>query len=166
MGALAAKKDALVAAWLARTIETYPERTCRFLIREQDPFRNPVGHTLKGTLPPLFDQLLGAMDAGRLTTLLDGIVRVRAVQDFTASEAVAFIFLLKKVIREQWSSEGQESPGGNGLSAVDGRIDEMALLAFDLFMRCREHMGEIKANDARRRTHLLERMQARTGPRP
>ncbi len=152
-GALAARKDAIVRAWLARTLETYPERTARFLAREPDPFRNPVGQALKEALPALFDELLGAMDGGRLAPLLDGIVRIRAVQDFTPSQAVAFVFLLKQAIRE----EG----GGEGLAAVDGRIDEVALLAFDLFMRCRDQMSAIKADEARRRTSLLERMRER-----
>ena len=100
-GALAARKDAIVRAWLARTLETYPERTSRLLAKEPDPFRNPVGHALKEALPALFDELLGAMDAGRLAPLLDGIVRIRAVQDFSPSQAVAFVFLLKQVIREE-----------------------------------------------------------------
>src|SRR3990172_3811632 len=101
MEALAARKDAIVRAWLARTLETYPERTSRLLAQEKDPFRNPVGHALKEALPALFDELLGAVDAGRLATLLDGIVRIQAVQDFTAGQAVAFVFALKKVIREE-----------------------------------------------------------------
>jgi hypothetical protein len=37
----------------------------------------------------------------------------------------------------------------------------MALLAFDLFMKCRERIYEIKANEARRRMFLLERMQGK-----
>ena len=37
----------------------------------------------------------------------------------------------------------------------------MALLAFDLFMRCRDQMAAIKADEARRRTSLLERMRER-----
>src|SRR3990172_2646762 len=94
-GALAARKDAIVRAWLARTLETYPERSARFLAKEPDPFRNPVGQALKEALPALFDELLGAMDAGRLAPLLDGIVRIRAVQDFSPSQPVPFLFLLK-----------------------------------------------------------------------
>jgi hypothetical protein len=152
-GALAARRDAIVRARLARTLETYPERTARFLAKEPDPFRNPVGQALKEALPGVFDELLGAMDGGRLGALLDGIVRIRAVQDFTPSQAVAFVFLLKQVIREEL--------GGAGLAAVEGRIDEMALLAFDLFVRCREQMHAIKADEARRRTSLLERMRER-----
>jgi hypothetical protein len=161
MQALATKKSTIVKAWLARTLQTYPGNASRFLGRESDPFRNPVGHTLKGALPVLFDQLLWGTDADKVTPALDSIVRIRAIQDFTAGQAVAFVFLLKKVLREELRSEIQSDREGEGLAAIEGRIDEMALLAFDLFMKCRERIYEIKANEARRRMFLLERMQGK-----
>jgi hypothetical protein len=98
------------------------------------------------------------MDATTITSVLDGIVRIRAVQDFTAGQAMAFLFVLKKVVREALQDEIQSCPDGDGLAAVEGRIDEMALLAFDLFMKCRERIYEIKANEAKRRIYVLERM--------
>ncbi|MGD0263407.1 MAG: RsbRD N-terminal domain-containing protein [Candidatus Methylomirabilota bacterium] len=155
---LAARKNAIIQAWLARTLQTYPEHTGRFLLQEKDPFRNPVGHTFTEAFPTLFDQLVGGMDTATITPVLDGIVRIRAVQDFTASQAVAFLFLLKKVVREALEGEIQRRPDGGGLVAVEGRIDEMALLAFDLFMKCREKIYEIKANEAKRKIYVLERM--------
>ena len=36
----------------------------------------------------------------------------------------------------------------------------MALLAFDLFMKCREKIYEIQAEEAKRRVYVLERAQA------
>ncbi len=39
----------------------------------------------------------------------------------------------------------------------------MALLGFDLFMRCRERIYEIKANEAKRRLYVLERMYGAEG---
>jgi hypothetical protein len=95
--------------------------------------------------------------------VLDGIVRIRAVQDFTAGQAVAFIFLLKRVIREELKGEVRVQPGGDGLAAVEERIDEMALLAFDLFMKCRERIYEIRVNEAKRRLGLWLKRQAVAG---
>ncbi len=161
MQALATKKSTIVKAWLARTLQTYPGNTSRFLAQENDPFRNPVGHTLKTAFPVLLHELLGEMNASKITPVLDGVIRIRAVQDFTAGQAVAFVFLLKKVLREELRSEIQSDREGEGLAAIEGRIDEMALLAFDLFMKCRERIYEIKANEARRRMFLLERMQGK-----
>jgi RsbRD-like negative regulator of sigma factor len=162
--ALAARKGAIIRAWLAHTLLTYPEHTTRFLAHEPDPFRNPVGHTLKGALSALFDALLGDMTAETIMPLLDEIVRIRAVQDFTAAQAVAFVFLLKKVLREEIKDIIAGSPGANNLEFLEDRIDEMALLAFDLFMRCRERIYEVRVNETRRRLYLLKRMQERNLP--
>ncbi len=150
------RRETVIQNWLQRTIETYPEQISRFLQREKDPFRNPVGQALKEGIPALFDELVGEMNVERMTPPLLGIVRVRAVQDFTASEAVAFVLLLKPIVR----GEVGGSAGAEDLAAVDERIDRVVLLAFDLFMKCREKIYEIKADEARRRVYLLERAHA------
>lgn len=191
MKTLAGRKDAIVQEWLARALQSYPEHTGRFLARERDPFRNPVGHTLKAALPALFDQVVGDLDCDRVSSILDDILRIRAVQDFSAGQAVAFLFLLKPVVREALQSPphpplspghpalergaGEDTQGvpGEGanrldaLAALEERIDQMVLLAFDRFMRCRETIYEIKANEARRRIGvLLQRCGVAHSPMP
>jgi hypothetical protein len=154
---LLAKKRAIVDEWLARTLRSYPDHIGRFLSQERDPFRNPVGSTFKDALPLLVDAVLGGVDTARVTPALDGIVRIRAVQDFTPGQAIAFVFLLRPVIRDTLGTQGQEGPDRDALATLESRIDALALLAFDLFMRCREHIYEIRANEARRRIFVLER---------
>ncbi|MGA2324951.1 MAG: RsbRD N-terminal domain-containing protein [Bryobacteraceae bacterium] len=143
-------RDAVARHWLARTLGAYPFLTSRFLAEEKDRFRNPVGHALREALPVLLEELLGEMNLARLTPVLDQVVKIRAVQDFTASQAVGFIFVLKDVLRH-------EEPGGL-TPALEQRIDQMALTAFDLYVRCREKMDEIKAGEARRGTYVLDRI--------
>jgi len=143
------RREAIVKEWLARTLRSYPEQTSRFLFQQKDPFRNPVGHHFGFGFAALVDELLGEMDAARLTPAMDAVIRIRAVQDFSASEAVAFVFVLKDVFRD----ELREDSGA--LADLDGRIDELALLAFDLFMKCREKLYEIKAGEERRKVHVL-----------
>jgi hypothetical protein len=176
---LTAKKSAIVKQWLARTLQTYPEHTSRFLSQEKDAFRNPVGHALGEALPALFDQLVKGSDTATLSGLLDPILRIRAVQDFSAAQAVAFILALKQVVREALhfpphpplspgyplgaGEDTQRVPGEGAnqleaLAILESRIDAMALLAFDLYMRCREQLDEIRANEAKRRLSVWERM--------
>lgn len=143
-------REAVVRQWLARTLETYPSLTSRFLTEERDRFRNPVGHALREALPVLLEELLGEMEVARLTPVLDQVVRIRAVQDFTASQAVGFVFVLKDVLRH-------EEPGGL-TPALEQRIDQMALITFDLYVKCREKMDQIKADEARRSTYVLDRI--------
>ena len=155
MRAVAGERSAVIQEWFERTLRDYPGQTVGFLRGEKDPFRNPVGHTLREGLAVLFDEILGEMDEPRITAALDAIVRIRAVQDYTASQAVAFLFLLKEVLREK-------SPAAD-LAMLENRIDRMALLAFDLYMKCREKIYEIKAEEAKRRVYLLERVCLKRG---
>ncbi len=149
------QRQAVVHKWLACTLRTYPEQTARFLLQTQDPFRNPAGRVFRECLPALFEELAGAFDAGRIRSILDEIVHLRAVQDFTPSQAVGFLFPLKAILREEVDSRD------SSLAVLDERIDEAALLAFDLYMRCRAQIQEIKANEARRRVHVVERTASR-----
>jgi hypothetical protein len=158
MEALARRRDAILERWFERTVQSYPGETSRFLRNDKDPFRNPVGHTLREGLAILLDEVLGKMDVSRTHAALEAIVRLRAVQDFTPGQAVAFVFQLKRIAR-------QEAAGGE-LELFDSRVDEMALLAFDLYMKCREKLYEIKADEARRRVYLLERASLKRGERP
>ncbi|NIR14460.1 MAG: hypothetical protein GWN86_11135, partial [Desulfobacterales bacterium] len=56
----------------------------------------------------LYEELLGEMNIDRLSSSLNNIIRIRSVQDFSPSQAIGFIFLLKKAIREVLESRIQE----------------------------------------------------------
>jgi hypothetical protein len=128
-----AQREAVARKWLEATLATYPAETSRFLLEDKDPFRNPVGQAFKEALPMLVEEVLGAMDAARVDEALGRIVRIRAVQDLTPARAVSFVFLLKPILRDP---------------AREGRVDELALRAFDLYMQCREKIWEIRAREA------------------
>lgn len=135
-------RQPILEQWIARTIQEYPSAALTFISQEKDPFRNPVGHTVRQSLTVLFDQLQGQMDPGAIEPALDAIIRLRAVQDFTASQAVRFVFALKSVLREDEPASDQ--------ARLDERIDQLALMTFDKYMQCREQLAEIRIKDSRR----------------
>jgi len=151
-GDLAEKKRRIAGEWLERILDTYPENASRLLRLERDPFRNPVGLALKEGVSVLVEEILGEMNLARITPALDGIVRVRAVQDFTAGQAVAFVFLLREVVRKHLADH--EAP----LELADRRIDHLAVEAFDLFMACREKIYEVKAEALKRSMYVETRL--------
>jgi hypothetical protein len=116
---------------------------------ERDPFRNPAGHTLRGALAILLEELLGGMDPARVTPALDSLMQLGAIQNGPPSSAVKFLFQLKEIL----SCQCQDAD----LSLLGSRIDEMALQAFDLFVKYRERTCQARANEARRRVFMLER---------
>ena len=160
--ALRARRQGLLEAWLARTVDTYPRQAAQLLREQRDPFRNPVGQALGEALPVLLDAVLGEGDLEAAGSSLDRIIRIRAVQDFSPGEAVGFPFLLKGVIREVLEAEG--APCAAAIRALEDRIDRLVLLGFDRYAACREQMAEIRVHEARRRLFLLERMHGGGAP--
>ena len=149
---LAQRKTAIIKKWFTLVIETYPSDTSKFLKSQKDPFANPVGRTIYRGLEALFDELLKGIDYKTITTFLDPIIRIRAVQNFSPSQATGFIFFLKNVIRENLLKEISEEQIINELLLFESKIDELSLIAFNLYMQCREKIYELKANEMKNRT--------------
>lgn len=149
---LAQRKSIIIKAWFALAVKTYPPDTAKFLQRQKDPFANPVGRTIYRGLEKLFEALLKEMDDENIISCLDPIIRIRAVQNFSPSQAVSFIFLLKKAIRENIYKEISEALLYNELLVFESRIDKLGLIAFDIYMQCREKIYELKANEIKDRT--------------
>jgi hypothetical protein len=146
------QRSAIISKWFDSAIQAYAPDTAAFIKNQKDPFANPVGsHTRKG-VEALFDQLMGDMDAGTITAHLDPIMRVRAVQNLTPSQATAFIFSLKKTLRDMFDTDLRDIGISRQFREIEARIDRLSLAAFDIYMACREKIYELKANEARDRT--------------
>ena len=150
------KAEPIRKRWLGLIIETYPADSHRFLREQKDRFANPVGTTLSRAVESLYHELLHGMDSEKVNAALDEIVRIRAVQDFSPARAMTFVFLLKKVLREELDQEIKQSTAAcEELLALEARVDEMALRGFDLYMNCREKVYEIRAREAKNHVSRL-----------
>lgn len=141
--------EAVAERWLARALEIYPATARASLATHRDPFRDPAGHLLRENLRLLTRQLLGPMNRDAIERSVDAVVRLRAVQNFTASEAIEFVFALR--------SAAGEIPGAT-IAPLQERIDQLALIAFDAYMGCREQIYALRFRGAR--------MSAQSGARP
>ena len=152
---LAQKKAPIVGRWLDLIFETYPDDAQRFLTKQKDRFANPVGTTISKEIENLYDELIEGLEPDRVSPLLDRIIRIRAVQDFSPSQAVNFVFLFKKAIKKEILGEILEDQLSEDLAIMESRIDDLALLAFDIYMSCREKLYDIldskiaKSSDSR-----------------
>lgn len=153
---LVSKKTNILKKWFNEILHTYPADTSTFLKTDKDPFSNPAGHTILSGIEGIFDSLLNdGADDQKAAQFLDNIIRVRAIQDFTASQALSFIFSLKKVIREELKDEIDSRSLSAEFSILEDRIDELSLLSFDIFMKCRETLYELRANEVKNMTFKL-----------
>lgn len=157
---LAEKRTAIIKRWFELVINTYPADARRFLGEEKDRFANPVGQTISRNLEIIYDELRGAMEVTRLADALTEIVKVRAVQDFSPSRAVGFIFLVKPALREELRDELGRGEAEPELSAFERRVDQAALLAFDLYMQSKEKIAELLSKESQARTRFLDRRLA------
>ena len=152
------KKSTILKRWFDVIVETYPSETSNFLKKQKNCFANPVGYNISQGINGIFDELLSEVDTDKVSPFLDNIIRIKAVQDFFPSQAMSFIFLLKKAIRESLGNKIHETHISEELLLLDSKIDDLALLSFDIYMKCRERVYEIKADEVKRMTsRLLQR---------
>jgi hypothetical protein len=149
---LAKNKVAIAKQWFNLAAQTYALDTAKFLQSKTDPFANPVGSAMMTGLGGILDQLINTMDPKILHSHLDSIIRIRAVQDFTPSQATAFILSLKKVLRDHLAKELQDSRMAAEFIELESKVDQICLMAFDIYMQCREKVYQISANETRNRT--------------
>ena len=155
---LSEESPAILKRWLQLILETYPPDTHRFLKKQKDRFANPVRYTISKEIENIYKAFFQEIDTEKISSFLDNIVKIRAVQDFSPSQAISFIFLLKRVIRERLGKRIRQNHLSEELLIFESKIDEMALLAFDIYMKRREKLYELRANEAKNQvSRLLER---------
>jgi hypothetical protein len=154
------QRDRLVAEWLARVAACDPDPSSRLLKGHHDRFRNPIWYAYDQALPVVFEELIGDMDRARIASVLDPVMHIRTVEALSPTEATSFILLLKDVVQDALRGEGGDATGVEAWRAFGSRVDEVALVAFELFVACQEKLQRIKASEAARRAQLAERIAA------
>jgi hypothetical protein len=154
-GLLEEKKSSIVKKWVHAVFAKYPADSSNFFQTQQDQFLNPVGHTISQGLRDIFNELVQHSDPEKFFPILNDIIKIQAVQDFIPSRALSFLFLLKTVIREEVGSEIQKKHLTDELIAFEEQIDQLILLSFDIYMKCREKIYELKTDDVRRMAFRL-----------
>ena len=159
------KSSAIARRWLAGAMTAYPADSAALFRRERDPFANPVGRALRvGTLA-VVEALCEGREPEEICSHLDEIVKIRAVQEFAPSRAVSFVFLLKEAIRAELGPEDAGGAFASELAELDGRIDGIALGAFDVYMHYRGRVYELRMNEVKRSVaRLIETMKRRRPP--
>jgi len=151
------KKTAILEQWYHLIVESYPADTQSFLKKQKDRFDNPVAYEFRQGIEGIYEALVHGMDRDSIYSFLDRIISIRAIQEFQPSAAVAFIFLLKKAIRNILEKEIVEDGISHELIEHESRIDGLALLCFDVYMKRREKVYEIKVNEIKNRASGLLR---------
>ncbi len=137
----------MLDSWFHATINTYPEESARVLGKKSDRFDNPIGAVTRETLEDVLNLTIENFSREGLEKALDPVIRIRAVQAFDPANAVSFVFALKD-IGESLFKEAE-------IDLLDfyRLVDEIALAAFNRYMKCREDIFLLKATESKRRIH-------------
>jgi hypothetical protein len=148
---LAEKRSAILDGWLKKALEVYPAESRGFFRNAQDPFSNPIGSTLRGGMEQVYQTVLQPPDRDQARSVLDPIIRIRAVQNLSPSQAVSFIPLLKESIAAAMGNRTLERVSFAEWTALNQKIDWLTLQAFDIYMECREKMHYLKMKEFKNR---------------
>ena len=148
-------RTVILARWFDTIMESYPTDNTGFFKKQEDRFANPVGHAFSQGLESILGALIEEKDLAEGLPFLDDIIKVRAVQDFTPAKAVNFIFILKKVVREELKKEIRQDQIEEELLNFESNIDDLALFAFDIYVKCREQLNQLKVDELKRMTFTL-----------
>jgi hypothetical protein len=154
---LSAKSPAILEKWLDILLGSYYPDTVQFLKKEKDPFSNPVAHQLSRGVKDILAVLVEDKGVEEANAALDEVIRVLALKDMPPSRALAFMFSLKQVVREELKKELKDPALAPALVELESRIDGLALLGFDSYSQRREKLCELKVNEVKARVSGLLR---------
>ncbi|MCX6641709.1 MAG: RsbRD N-terminal domain-containing protein [bacterium] len=151
------KRTAIIQRWQTLILDTYPADSRDFFRKQKNQFQNPVGATLNRQVEAIFAAIMADGLDNDAAKLLQEFIKIRAVQDFSPSEAIGFILYLKQAIREILAEEISSEGLFNDLLALETRIDRYLLTAFDFYVQAREKIFEVRVNALNRRSYLALR---------
>ena len=147
------KKTEIVDRWFESVLNTYAPDTANFYKQQKDAFANPVGNIARRALTGVFDQFCQDFDVEKTRSFLDPLIRIRAVQNFTPSQAVVFIFQFKAIVREVIERELKDPELLGEWLRLDAKFDRLGMLGFDIYMACKEKIYDMKANVEKERIY-------------
>ena len=139
--------------WVKLLLATYSPDAARIFGKQKDRFANPIGYNVKAGLAELFEVLAGE-ELPVLGRQMEELVKVRAVQQFTPSEAMSFVFMFKDIVRE-FAEKQKVEPEAEALERLDRRVDQVALQLFDLYMASRERLHKVRIQELEANRHIL-----------
>jgi len=156
------RTDTIVERWAREVLSSYPSDAAVFFHKQQDPFSNPIGHSVREGTRGAFQAIMDGMDPEALRSHLDRIVRVRAVQDLSPSQALSFVFSLRSIIREVIPELDTDPRNRREVAELDDMIDRVALMAFDVYAESREEVSRLRVNEVKRQVAwVFEKMNQR-----
>ncbi len=152
---LTEKKSSVLKSW-QEAILASSTGPAGFSEKQEALVAAATGHSMAQGIEGLFDALLQGVISDDASRFLGSMIGIRAANDFTASQTVAFILEIKKVARRELGAQILDDSGlQEELTSWDSVVDDMALFAFDIYMQSRDSVLERRADEEKKKTFSL-----------
>lgn len=155
---LTENKSRILRKWLDMVLDTYPAETARFLKDEKDQFANPVAYTIKCNLELLLDDLIDKSRDESVLPHVEEIVRIRAVQDFSPSQAVSFVWLVKEPIIDEMKKQSATKGMYLEWLQFEKEINRLSAIAFNVYSACKDSIYRIRIKELKAENSALIKM--------
>jgi hypothetical protein len=136
-GLLRQQRNSLVDDWYDRIADRYFVAAASFLRLQPDRFENPAAYAFRAAIEEIYRALLDDCDVAR--NPIEYAVKIRAVQEADPSEGVAFVRLIKDIVREKLSPFVSNPE----LESFYSRVDGITSIAGEMFMANRRKIAEL-----------------------
>lgn len=152
---IAENKAELAEKWGELVLGTYPPETQRIWSSNKNQHSNPVGATIRETTAELVDHLLAWEDPADICASLDKLIKIRSIQSFSPSQALSFVFLFKKLLRDEFFKEMHKSGELDSLLRFEAKLDNLMLMAVDIHSKNLEQIYKLRVEELKRAQHTL-----------
>lgn len=146
-------QEKIVDAWVEYALSTYA--SSRFFKEETDKFANPVGGNVRESFAQLLSALIGGEDTEKYAEPLEQFIIIRSVQQFSPSQALAPLNAVKHIVRDVFAKDKEHSHLTNELYDFEFSVDLAVLAGFDIYMKYRERLYQVRIDEIRSGSHLL-----------
>lgn len=146
-------QDTIITRWVDYALSSYASSS--FFKKESNQFANPVGVNIRQAFSGLFPLLLQGAGREEYQSFLEQFVSIRAVQQFSPSQALAPLNAVKHITREIFSADKERSHLVDELYDFDFAVDLCLLAAFDIYMKYRERLYSVRLEEIRSGSHIL-----------
>ncbi|WP_027178584.1 RsbRD N-terminal domain-containing protein [Maridesulfovibrio bastinii] len=151
------RREEIAKKWCDLVFSTYPVETQKVWKSNKDRFTNPVGAAIRKVTAQLLDLVIDWDNGDAIAECLDELVKIRTVQDFAPSKSLSFALELKKLIREQFFEKLKKENSLDELLAFETRIDNLGLIAFDVYTKNRDLISQMRIDEVKRAYHMILR---------
>lgn len=160
-------RDVVIDEWVNAIFATYPLQTTGFLRTVKDPFTNPVADMTREAAKTVYEAVSGwDKKPEDVKAAIDRFVHLRAVQTFLPSQGMLVFYLLKPILRKHILPLMKGEKELHEYLEAESRLDTIALLAFDIYMKSRETVAENRIQEIKNQHAQLVRWAQRVGGSP